>query len=111
MNADVFAPNSPPIYCIASVRFVALKITKLIITKNSTYMCVKHFAFLSNFDKNSFSNIKNIRKEAIDKSYEVLENNLIDIDKIKGGYGSFAVPRKQEIMAAYNRFRRLKINR
>ena len=33
MNAGVFAPNSPPIYCIASVRFVALKITKLIITR------------------------------------------------------------------------------
>lgn len=50
-------------------------------------------------------------KEAVDKAYEVLENNLIDIDKIKGGYGSFAIPRKQEIMLTYNRFRKLKINR
>lgn len=48
-------------------------------------------------------------KEAIDKAYEVLESNLIDIDNIKGGYGSFAMPRKQEIMAAYNRFRKLKV--
>lgn len=48
-------------------------------------------------------------KESVDKAYEVLENKLIDIDKIKGGYGSFAMPRKQEIMAAYNRFRKLKV--
>lgn len=48
-------------------------------------------------------------KEAVDKAYEVLDNNLIDIDKIKGGYGSFAMPRKQEIMASYNRFRKLKV--
>lgn len=48
-------------------------------------------------------------KEAIDKGYEELQNSIIDIDKIKGGYGSFALPRKQEIMAAYNRYRKLKI--
>lgn len=48
-------------------------------------------------------------KEAVDKAYEVLQSNLIDIDKIKGGSGSFAMPRKQEIMAAYNRFRKLKV--
>lgn len=48
-------------------------------------------------------------KETVDKAYEVLENNLIDIDKIKGGNGSFAMPRKQEIIAAYNRFRKLRI--
>lgn len=48
-------------------------------------------------------------KEAVDRGYEVLQSNLIDIDKIKGGYGSFAMPRKQEIMASYNRFRKLKV--
>lgn len=48
-------------------------------------------------------------KEAVDRGYEVLQINLIDIDKIKGGYGSFAMPRKQEIMAAYNRFRKLRV--
>ena len=48
-------------------------------------------------------------KEAIDKGYEELQNSIINIDKIKGGYGSFALPRKQEIMAAYNRYRKLKI--
>lgn len=48
-------------------------------------------------------------KEAVDRGYEVLQSNLIDIDKIKGGYGSLAMPRKQEIMASYNRFRKLKV--
>ena len=48
-------------------------------------------------------------KESVDKAYEILKSNLIDIDKIKGGYGSLAMPRKQEIMAAYNRFRKLRV--
>ena len=48
-------------------------------------------------------------KESVDKAYEILQSNLIDIDKIKGGYGSLAMPRKQEIMAAYNRFRKLRV--
>ncbi|MBM6837731.1 hypothetical protein H9X77_05645 [Clostridium saudiense] len=48
-------------------------------------------------------------KEAVDKAYEVLQSNLIDIEKIKGGYGSFAMPRKQEILSAYNRFRKLRV--
>ena len=48
-------------------------------------------------------------KEAVDKGYKALEKDMISMDKIKGGYGSFAMPRKQEIMAAYNRFRKLRI--
>ena len=48
-------------------------------------------------------------KEVVDKGYEELKNSIIGIDKIKGGYGSFALPRKQEIMAAYNRYRKIKI--
>ena len=31
------------------------------------------------------------------------------MEKMKGGWGSLAMPRKQEIMAAYNRYRKLKI--
>ena len=37
------------------------------------------------------------------------KNGLISIEKVKGGSGSLAMPRKQEIMAAYNRYRNLKI--
>jgi len=37
------------------------------------------------------------------------KNGLISIERIKGGSGSLAMPRKQEIMAAYNRYRNLKI--
>lgn len=48
-------------------------------------------------------------REAVDKSYKSLESSMINIDRIKGGYGSFAMPRKQEIMASYNRFRQLRI--
>ena len=37
-----------------------------------------------------------------DNITEELKNNLIGIENIKGGYGSFAIVRKQEIMCAYN---------
>ena len=40
---------------------------------------------------------------------EINENGLLSIERIKGGSGSLAIPRKQEIMAAYNRYRKLKI--
>lgn len=40
---------------------------------------------------------------------DVDKNGLISIDRIKGGSGSLAMPRKQEIMAAYNRYRALKL--
>lgn len=40
---------------------------------------------------------------------EIEKNGLISIEAVKGGNGSLAMPRKQEIMAAYNRYRNLKI--
>ncbi len=40
---------------------------------------------------------------------EIEKNGLISIEAVKGGSGSLAMPRKQEIMAAYNRYRNLKI--
>lgn len=40
---------------------------------------------------------------------EIEKNGLISIERIKGGSGSLAMPRKQEIMAAYNRYRKLKV--
>ena len=40
---------------------------------------------------------------------EIEINGLISIEKVKGGSGSLALPRKQEIMAAYNRYRNLKV--
>jgi predicted ABC-class ATPase len=40
---------------------------------------------------------------------EIEENGLISMERVKGGSGSLAMPRKQEIMAAYNRFRNLKM--
>ena len=47
--------------------------------------------------------------EILEKVYDELEKNLIGIDKIKGGSGSLAMPRKQEILCAINRLRTLKI--
>lgn len=44
-----------------------------------------------------------------DNITEELKNNLIGIENIKGGYGNFAIVRKQEIMCAYNRYRKIKI--
>jgi len=40
---------------------------------------------------------------------EIEKNGLISMERVKGGSGSLAMPRKQEIMATYNRFRNLKI--
>jgi predicted ABC-class ATPase len=49
-------------------------------------------------------------KEMVDYiSCEIEKNGLISIERIKGGTGSLAMIRKQEIMATYNRYRKLKI--
>ena len=40
---------------------------------------------------------------------KIEENGLLSMERLKGGSGSLAIPRKQEIMAAYNRYRNLKI--
>ncbi|CUP72453.1 ABC transporter%2C ATPase [Clostridium baratii] len=40
---------------------------------------------------------------------EVKAKGLLQISGMKGGSGSLALPRKQEIMAAFNRYRKLKI--
>lgn len=37
------------------------------------------------------------------------KNGLLSIGGLNGGSGSLAMPRKQEIMADYNRYRNLKI--
>ena len=44
-----------------------------------------------------------------DNITEELKNNLIGIENIKGGHGSLAMVRKQEIICAYNRYRKIKI--
>lgn len=50
-------------------------------------------------------------EEVVNEAYsEIKRNDLISIDKINGGSGSIAMPRKQEVMAVYNRFRKLRIN-
>lgn len=47
-------------------------------------------------------------EEMIDYIYdEINKKGLISIDKIYGGSGSLSMPRKQEVMAAYNRYRKL----
>ncbi|GAA0086129.1 ABC-ATPase domain-containing protein [Clostridium sp. CTA-7] len=47
-------------------------------------------------------------EEMINEIYsEINKNGLIPIDKIYGGSGSLAMPRKQEVMATYNRYRKL----
>ena len=48
--------------------------------------------------------------EMVDFIIDTINNNgLISMEKMKGGWGSLAMPRKQEIMATYNRYRKLKI--
>ncbi|MBU3106099.1 ABC-ATPase domain-containing protein [Clostridium gasigenes] len=50
--------------------------------------------------------LKDISDRIID---EVCKGGLMSVDNVKGGTGSLAMPRKQELMAAYNRYRKLKI--
>ena len=47
--------------------------------------------------------------EITNKVINEINNNLINIDNTKGGYGSLATVRKQELISSYNRFRKLKI--
>ena len=49
--------------------------------------------------------------EITDKVIEDINNNLINIDSTKGGYGSLAIVRKQELISAYNRFRKLRVKK
>lgn len=75
-------------------------------------------------DREQVTSIGNMMKWAEDKTInnnltlievadrileEVKEKGLIQMSGIKGGSGSLALPRKQEIMAAFNRYRKLKI--
>lgn len=49
-------------------------------------------------------------EQAVTEAYkEIKRNGLISIDKIKGGSGSMSLPRVQEAMSTYNRYRNLKI--
>ena len=49
-------------------------------------------------------------EQCINEAYkQINKNGLISIDNTKGGNGSMSLPRIQEIMATYNRYRKLKI--
>ena len=50
-------------------------------------------------------------EKIVDKIEKDLTKNLIRIDNTKGGNGSLAMPRKQEILCAINRLRTLKIKK
>lgn len=50
-------------------------------------------------------------EKIVDEIEKDITKNLIDIDNIKGGNGSLAMPRKQEILCAINRLRTLKIKK
>ena len=50
-------------------------------------------------------------EKIVDEIEKNLTKNLIGIDNTKGGNGSLAMPRKQEILCAINRLRTLKIKK
>lgn len=60
-------------------------------------------------EDNSVDKNLNLEKLVDKIIYEINKNGLISIEKTKGGSGSLAMPRKQEIMAAYNRYRKLRM--
>lgn len=47
--------------------------------------------------------------ELVEVVRQELDKSLINIDNSKGGYGSLAAVRNQEIICAYNRYRKIKI--
>ena len=47
--------------------------------------------------------------EITDKIIKEINTKLIVIDNARGGYGSLAMVRKQEIICAYNRYRKLRL--
>lgn len=48
--------------------------------------------------------------EVVDKIFEHLnKNGLVKINNTRGGNGNFTMPRRQEIMAAFSRYRNLKL--
>ncbi|MGL4772891.1 MAG: ABC-ATPase domain-containing protein [Clostridium sp.] len=60
-------------------------------------------------ESNAVNNKRNL-VEVVDKAIEEIEKNgLIVMSNGRGGSGNLALPRKQEIMAAINRFRNLKV--
>ena len=63
---------------------------------------------LMKYVENNLMNSNLTLRETVDRAYEKLKKNLIEIDKVKGGNGSLSMPRKQEIMATYNRYRKVK---
>lgn len=58
-------------------------------------------------------NVANSRlslEKAVNEAYKkIQENGLIYTDNIRGGSGSMSLPRIQEVMFAYNRYRNLKV--
>lgn len=58
-------------------------------------------------------NVIDGKKTLIEVTDEIMnyieKNGLISISNIKGGHGRLSMPRRQEIMATFNRFRSLKI--
>lgn len=51
-------------------------------------------------------NLEHMVDEAI---AQIRKKGLLSVEGVKGGSGSMAMPRKQEIMSAYNRYRKLKM--
>ncbi|SHK29868.1 Predicted ATPase of the ABC class [Clostridium cavendishii DSM 21758] len=62
------------------------------------------------YAENKYMN-KNLSFEAMIDNIisDIDKTGLMSIEKIKGGSGSLAMPRKQEVMASYNRYRKLKL--
>lgn len=63
------------------------------------------------FIKDKYSGKDLTVEKIVDEIEKNLTKNLIGIDNTKGGNGSLAMPRKQEILCAINRLRTLKIKK
>lgn len=66
--------------------------------------------FMMKYAEKNFMGKDLIIRDMCDKIInQIYKDGLMSIDNIKGGNGSLAMIRKQELLAAYNRYRKLKI--
>ena len=60
-------------------------------------------------EDNIVNNNKTLRQVVSETLDYISKNGLISISPVKYGMGTLAMPRKQEIVACFNRYRNLKL--
>lgn len=71
---------------------------------------IKSIGEIMKYAEHNIVNNKLTLREVVDKIMHIIsEEGLLRISDVRGGSGNLAIPRRAEIMAAYNRYRKLKL--